>query len=142
MTIHLRMSPYLLSFAESDYTIFSWRTMSPSAEGDNTPTLYVHNPKQPLPTQPTDMNPSYYLYRRALSPPIGSPSLRSRSRRNSHSTTSGRSKFRGMSDHAEGLPAYRKDFIKFHSENGVRTVTGSIGPVPNGICFQNTWFET
>ena len=28
-------------------------------------------------------------------------------------------------------PAFRKAFDKFHSENGVRTVTGSIGPVGN-----------
>ena len=31
----------------------------------------------------------------------------------------------------EKEPSFRKAFDKFHSENGVRTVTGSIGPVGN-----------
>jgi len=31
----------------------------------------------------------------------------------------------------EKEPGFRKAFDKFHSENGVRTVTGSIGPVGN-----------
>lgn len=32
----------------------------------------------------------------------------------------------------EQIPQHKIDFMKFHSENGVRTVTGSIGPVQNG----------
>jgi hypothetical protein len=31
----------------------------------------------------------------------------------------------------DGVPAHKKDFEKFHGENGVRTVVGSIGPVQN-----------
>lgn len=30
-------------------------------------------------------------------------------------------------------PKHKKEFEKFHSENGVRTVMGSIGPVQNGV---------
>lgn len=29
------------------------------------------------------------------------------------------------------MPAHKRAFEKFHSENGVRTVIGTIGPVPN-----------
>jgi hypothetical protein len=32
----------------------------------------------------------------------------------------------------DGVPKLMKQFKKFHSENGVRTVIGSIGPVKNG----------
>jgi len=34
-----------------------------------------------------------------------------------------------MSDPKDDVPQYKKDFLKFHTENGVRTITGSIGPV-------------
>jgi hypothetical protein len=30
------------------------------------------------------------------------------------------------------VPKHKYEFDKFHSENGVRTVIGSIGPVNNG----------
>ena len=32
----------------------------------------------------------------------------------------------------DGVPAFKREFEKFHGENGVRTVIGSIGPVNNG----------
>lgn len=32
----------------------------------------------------------------------------------------------------DNTPKYRQEFEKFHSENGVRTILGSIGPVNNG----------
>ena len=32
----------------------------------------------------------------------------------------------------DGIPKFKKEFERFHSENGVRTVMGSIGPVQNG----------
>lgn len=34
-----------------------------------------------------------------------------------------------------GVAKHRRDFEKFHDENGVRTVMGSIGPVDNGTCL-------
>ena len=33
----------------------------------------------------------------------------------------------------DGVPAFKRDFEKFHGENGVRTVIGSIGPANNGM---------
>ena len=30
------------------------------------------------------------------------------------------------------VPKHKKEFDKFHSENGVRTIQGNIGPVQNG----------
>ena len=36
------------------------------------------------------------------------------------------------SEEDDGVPKFKKDFLKFHNENGVRTLTGSIGPVKNG----------
>jgi hypothetical protein len=29
----------------------------------------------------------------------------------------------------DGVPQHKKDFLKFHSGNGVRTVTGKVGPI-------------
>jgi hypothetical protein len=43
----------------------------------------------------------------------------------------------GSDDEDDGIPKHKKEFDKFHSENGVRTVMGSIGPVQNGLlCVQ------
>ena len=33
----------------------------------------------------------------------------------------------------DAVPTFKKEFEKFHGENGVRTVMGSIGPVQNGV---------
>ena len=49
------------------------------------------------------------------------------SARTEQSTRSG--KTAGAKENGE--PSFRKAFDKFHSENGVRTLTGSIGPVGN-----------
>ncbi|KAG9316482.1 hypothetical protein JVU11DRAFT_2518 [Chiua virens] len=77
------------------------------------------------PEPPAYQNPSFYLYqqRRVASP--RSPTRRSGSvRRKSltHSVAIGES----------NAAKHRKEFEKFHSENGVRTVLGTIGPVENG----------
>ena len=34
----------------------------------------------------------------------------------------------------DGVPNFKKEFERFHGENGVRTIMGSIGPVNNGGC--------
>ncbi|KAH7908306.1 hypothetical protein BJ138DRAFT_1091529 [Hygrophoropsis aurantiaca] len=114
---------------DSDYTIFVWRQKSPSSTSDHVapmPTLHVYDPKHPLPSPPAYCNPSFYLFRpsKATSPPP-------------HSVKSGKS--RKTKDGKPGSPEsteaftvvakHRKDFERFHSENGVRTVMGSIGPV-------------
>ena len=36
------------------------------------------------------------------------------------------------SEEDDGVPKFKKDFLKFHNENGVRSLIGSIGPVKNG----------
>ena len=32
-------------------------------------------------------------------------------------------------DEDDGVPKFKKEFDRFHNENGVRTVMGSVGPV-------------
>jgi len=56
---------------------------------------------------------------------------RTRSLRSSRTGKSTRSKKTTKTEEEHTEPAFRKAFDKFHSENGVRTVTGSIGPVGN-----------
>jgi hypothetical protein len=55
---------------------------------------------------------------------------RTRSLRSSGTGKSTRSK-KTAKTQEDSEPVFRKAFDKFHSENGVRTVTGSIGPVGN-----------
>ncbi|KAG6860577.1 hypothetical protein C0995_009626 [Termitomyces sp. Mi166 len=133
---------------DSDYTIFVWRqhqpetattsTPTPSATTDSnrshptpthTPTLHLHNPAEPLPGPDDYHNTSYYLYRpnaRRSSPAPSTHSKKSRRTKSSRRTSS----LNGRHDE-DGIPKHKKDFEKFHSENGVRTVMGSIGPVQN-----------
>ncbi|KAG6820639.1 hypothetical protein H0H93_013838 [Arthromyces matolae] len=132
---------------DSDYTIFVWRqhqpapastpTPTPSATTDSnkfrpppahTPTLYLHNPSASLPGPSDYRNPSYYLYRpnaRRSSPAPSTRSKKSTRKDGSRHTSS------IMNDDDDGIPKHKKDFEKFHGENGVRTVMGSIGPVHN-----------
>lgn len=102
---------------------------------ESSPTLYLHNPSKPLPTSDMYQNPSYYAFRRKASPI--SPHPRSSSRLGSHSVHSRKShnsrRSAASDDGDGGVPKFRKDFLKFHSENGVRTVIGSIGPVKDGM---------
>jgi len=57
--------------------------------------------------------------------PKGSPALSTaiKHSRGNHKDDDGR----------DGIPKLVKQFEKFHSQNGVRTVMGSIGPVENGM---------
>lgn len=107
-------------------------------------TLYVHDPSGTLPEPPAYQNPSFYLFRasRAVSPPSSGSHSRSQSHsdmragheRQRERRSHGRGKGRAREEHEAGFVAakHRKDFEKFHNENGVRTVLGSIGPVENG----------
>ncbi|EJD05804.1 uncharacterized protein FOMMEDRAFT_166136 [Fomitiporia mediterranea MF3/22] len=119
---------------ESDYTILAWRQKSLSPESSTpastTPTLYLHNPSNPLPTPPAYCNPSFYAFKPqpSLSPPRASNS-RTRSVRSGKSGKSIGS-HSVMTEH-DGVPQHKKDFLKFHNENGVRTVMGCVGPVKN-----------
>lgn len=144
---------------DSDYAIFSWRQQSyqvgsPESDTDDmtavpaiaigepgpsklpassaavaagpTPTLHLHNPAQPLPVPPAYRNPSYYIFRPTPIPKVSPPSSAGRSSRRS-------SRKKDREDEAnDGVPKLMKQFEKFHNENGVRTVMGSIGPVKNG----------
>ncbi|THH11855.1 hypothetical protein EW145_g403 [Phellinidium pouzarii] len=112
---------------DSDYTIFAWRQKSLSP--DQAATLYLHNPNHPLPRPHEYCNPSYYAFKNPSSfssllkprSPSGTRSVRSsKSRRSVHS---------GQTEEDDGILQHKKAFMKFHNENGVRTVLGSIGPV-------------
>lgn len=117
---------------ESDYTIFMWRQKAPSTSeqptSDITPTLHVHDPAAQLPEPPAYCNPSFYLF---SSSRVTSPRPRSARSAKSHKSRA----IQPNSPDAEGISGvtkHRRDFERFHSENGVRTVLGTIGPVDNG----------
>lgn len=50
------------------------------------------------------------------------------------SLRSGKSGKKAGKTEEDGVPNFKKEFERFHGENGVRTVMGSIGPVNNGGC--------
>nr|GAT53335.1 predicted protein [Mycena chlorophos] len=126
---------------DADYTIFCWRqqqTPAPdgpstsSAPADGGPTLHMHDPAAPLPAPPAYLNPAYYVFQpsRALHPSAShadSPSPRPRSTKSRKSKSSRRV----AAEEEEGIVGIKAKFDKFHAENGVRTVLGSIGPVQN-----------
>ena len=140
-------------FEDSDYTIFSWRqhqppnqdglkdpsepsgllSPTPSSYGQ-VPTLHLHKPNETLPAPPAYQNPSYYLFNpshaRAHSP---NPTVRRA--KSMKSTVSKRGTITSKKTNGtltDVPPTHKEKFDKFHSENGVRTVMGSIGPVTNG----------
>ncbi|KAF8912086.1 hypothetical protein CPB84DRAFT_1841785 [Gymnopilus junonius] len=142
---------------DSDYTIFTWREQqqaddqmsaawTPDAEGRPaastsqtllgspvpntrtlTPTLHLRDPRKPLPTAPAYTNPAYYVFRPSRAQ---SPAMR-RSPAPSYASTSKRSKKGKNKVEDDPVPILKEQFEKFHAENGVRTVTGAIGPVQN-----------
>lgn len=141
---------------DSDYTIFTWRLQSSDTLGgssssgflspqdtqphrDTTPTLHLHNPTTPLPVAPSYTNTSYYSFKPAASSRRGtrsqssSPKPRSVAKsKASRKTTKSKATTAGtVMEEDDGIPVHKKKFDKFHSENGVRTVLGSIGPVKN-----------
>ncbi|KAF8809058.1 hypothetical protein BYT27DRAFT_7337446 [Phlegmacium glaucopus] len=145
---------------DSDYVILVWRTQQHDQEDHTThagapvastsrsllpnsspsinpsrssmpsvPTLHLHNPKEPLPTPPAYLNASYYRFQPSQA---HAPSIR-RSPAPSNASTRRSKKGKNTNDDSEddGIPKFKKEFERFHSENGVRTVMGSIGPVQN-----------
>ncbi|KAE9409505.1 hypothetical protein BT96DRAFT_969917 [Gymnopus androsaceus JB14] len=134
---------------DSDYTIFVWRQQQQTPEIDpaalssaassssavttappRNPTLHLHNPTLPLPVPPEYQNASYYVFH-----PSHQVHSSARSNASLKSTIrSGRKKKSNSVRDAEQVdsePSFKQAFDKFHSENGVRTVMGSIGPVQN-----------
>ncbi|KAI6169299.1 hypothetical protein EDD17DRAFT_1339 [Pisolithus thermaeus] len=107
-----------------DYTIFV-RRQNAIPEGDVATqiTLHVHDPSGQLPEPPEYRNPSFYVFQisRTASPfPRSDHSAKGNNEQNANHKTMN-----------TGAARHRKDFERFHNENGVRTVVGSIGPVTN-----------
>lgn len=110
-----------------DYTIFVRRQGALSAlnEGNivTQATLHVHDPSAQLPEPSEYRNPSFYVFQNART---ASPFSRS-----DHSPKRNNERHANHKTMNTGAARHRKDFEKFHNENGVRTVVGSIGPVTN-----------
>jgi hypothetical protein len=103
---------------DGDYAIFQWR----QKESTDPPTVYLKDPLEPLPSESSYRNPSFYLFHPDHMVPVepsrqdASPSARSKKHSAPH----------------DSVPKHKKEFEDFHTSNGVRTITGSIGPVNNG----------
>ena len=120
----------LFSSADSDYQIFVWRQKSSDEENaDSSPVLHVRNPEQPLPQPPAYQNPSFYQFKPKPTPVSPPRSHRSADRA---SLKSAKSKKTIKEEQHDAIPQHQKDFEKYQSENGVRTISGDIGPVKNG----------
>jgi hypothetical protein len=120
---------------ESDYTIFVWRqkSSSPRPDESDVPTIHLRDPNKPLPGPDDYKNPSFYMFlphQTSTSTAEGRPP-RAHSVHSARTEQSTRSRKTTETKGNEKEPGFRKAFDKFHSENGVRTVTGSIGPVGN-----------
>lgn len=119
---------------DSDYAIFVWRhaTGAPATDGPP-PSVILHlsAPDTPLPQPPDFQNPSFYAFHPRASATLGVPNGdgKARSIKSNRSRKSRRSTKNGSDDEPGGVPKFMKEFHQFHSENGVRTVKGSIGPV-------------
>lgn len=124
-------------FLDSDYAIFVWRHAAGSPETDGpAPNVILHlsTPDFPLPQPPDFQNPAFYAFlpRAALSVPNGDGG-KARSIKSNKSRKSRKSGRGGSDGEAPGgIPKFMKEFHQFHSENGVRTVKGDIGPVEDG----------
>ena len=111
---------FLGPLTDGDYTIFQWRQNGNS----DPPTIYLRDPSEPLPSQSSYRNPSFYLFHPDYSAPAQtSPQP---------STPSPRSKKSNTPNGVAPKPKHKKEFEDFHTSNGVRTIVGTIGPIPNG----------
>ncbi len=107
--------------------MFAWRLKSASLGHESTPVLFLRDPATPLPPSTEYRNTSFYMFRPR---PIASPSPL-----DGVSLRSGKShKKAAKAEENDGVPNFKKEFERFHGENGVRTIIGSIGPVNNGGC--------
>lgn len=108
-------------YLESDYTIFVWRQKSSTPDSDSWPVLHIRNPEEPLPAPPEYQNMSFYVFQQK---PAGASPRR-------HPERSMTKKKKSL-EPKDDTPQFKKDFERFHNENGVRTIKGSIGPVKEG----------
>lgn len=107
--------------------IFVWRQKSSSPDSDSSPVLHVRNPDEPLPVPPEYQNMSFYMFQSKGDP---SSPRRTSDRASAKNGTSKKNK-KSVDPH-DGMPQFKKDFERFHNENGVRTIKGTIGPVKDG----------
>ncbi|OCH87400.1 hypothetical protein OBBRIDRAFT_889806 [Obba rivulosa] len=112
---------------DSDYTIFVWRQKSAAPDSEQSPVLYVRDPDMPLPIPPAYQNQSFYMFN-TRSPPSSPPRQPSVNDGSTGANTRRSPKHR---QHTNKVPKFKEEFERFHSENGVRTIQGSIGPVKN-----------
>ena len=149
----------IIFMTDSDYAILGWRaqqedtrtveldkvassskaTQPPHLKAANTPRLHLHNPQKPLPSPPEYCNPSYYIFRAPHLLNHSELDSRQGSRKSpappSRSSKTKKMKVVGLEDDSsenDGVPRFKKQFNRFHEDNGVRTVIGSIGSVKNG----------
>ncbi|KAJ3868370.1 hypothetical protein EV359DRAFT_32523 [Lentinula novae-zelandiae] len=139
---------------DSDYTIFVWRQQqisppeddpaAPSSSVSSTsasmttavlprnPILHLHDPHQPLPIPPDYQNASYYVFHPSHQKIHSSARSNRSTKSKSTIRKDNRSKsIKGQDTEDDLKPSFKQAFDKFHGENGVRTVMGSIGPVQN-----------
>src|SRR6201996_383904 len=105
------------SSTDADYTIFQWR----QSGNTDSPTVYLRNPSEPLPSQSSYRNLSFYLFRSNHSGSVRHGSQ--------HDSSSARSEKKKQSTQHDDVLKHKREFEAFHTSNGVRTITGSIGPV-------------
>ncbi|KAJ3517407.1 hypothetical protein NLJ89_g524 [Agrocybe chaxingu] len=128
LSVHRSHSPEGPPVASSSKVLLP----STHASTRHTPTLHLHDPQKPLPNPPEYLNPSYYVFHPSRAHPPVMRRSPAPSRASTRRSKKGRSNG-GLDDDSEedGVPKFKKQFDRFHSENGVRTVIGSIGPVQN-----------
>lgn len=106
---------------------------------NNAPTLHMHDPEMRLPSSIEYCNPSYYVFQvRAKQAEVESQRSGPMTKRKDSPVPSSKNKkgkIVGLEDGSsedDSVPKFKKQFNRFHEENGVRTVIGSIGSVENG----------
>lgn len=129
--------------SSSKFTLSQYLTQSSQNKANNTPTLHMHDPRRRLPSPPEYCNPSHYVFQAQVkqaevqSQRSGGGSVK-RKDSPDPSAKSKKGKVIGLEDDSsedDTLPKFKKQFNRFHEENGVRIVVGSIGPVQNGGAY-------
>jgi len=107
----------------------------------------MHDPEMRLPSPMEYCNPSYYVFQvRAKQAEVESqrsgPTTKGKDSPVPSSKTK-KGKIVGLEDGSsedDSTPKFKKQFNRFHEENGVRTVIGSIGSVEHGKVIPSFYF--